>query len=550
MAITSYINLARKYRPQSVKDLIGQEALVTTLQNAFSLNRIAHAFMLTGVRGVGKTTTARIIAKALNCVGADGKGDITLNPCGVCENCLAITEDRHMDIIEMDAASRTGVDDVRGIIENAKYNPVSARYKVFIIDEVHMLSKNAFNALLKTLEEPPPRLKFIFATTEIRKVPITVLSRCQRFDLQRITIEDLTSNLANICKKEDINYSDSGLFLLAKAANGSARDSLSLLDQAIVYADIINPENVANMLGQGSIEEVYNLFAAIINNQENSSFNFLEQQYSKGIELPLLFEDLLEVCHNVTMYKVLGNASINLSEFEGNSAKNIAEHTSLATLIKVWQVLLKGLEELQKAVIPINTARMIMAKLTLVNSLGDVDKMINFINKNPEINKNPTTVAIPHSNSATISENTPEPSTKANHSSSVNISSGSTSASNPVTNINPKPISTPSTDSNNLSARDEIFIKKVYDTPIPTASTTITNVKSTDSITTSVNNQVERSVLVADPNLATTVANTMLNATTNHNLNQALPNSNSQASSESAITQKVTAIFPNAKKID
>lgn len=498
MAITSYINLARKYRPQSVKDLIGQEALVTTLQNAFSLNRIAHAFMLTGVRGVGKTTTARIIAKALNCIGTDGKGDITLNPCGVCENCLSITEDRHMDIIEMDAASRTGVDDVRAIIENAKYNPVSARYKVFIIDEVHMLSKNAFNALLKTLEEPPPRLKFIFATTEIRKVPITVLSRCQRFDLQRITIEDLTNNLANICKQENINYNEAGLFLLAKAANGSARDSLSLLDQAIVYADIINAENVAKMLGQGSIEEVYNLFAAIINNQENTSFKFLEQQYNKGIELSLLFEDLLEICHNVTMCKVLGKAPFSLSEFEATTSKTIAESTSLPTLIKIWQVLLKGLEELQKAIIPINTARMIMAKLTLVNALGDVDKIINFLNKNPELN-NSANVNIPElSNVATATSNQVPPSSTSNSSGSNNsnnsqpqtLSSNTVSQphsnqvnnptntkpspSNPTTNINTKP-SMPSTDTNNLSARDEIFIKKDYNAPVSNISPNLTS---------------------------------------------------------------------------
>ncbi|XWO14191.1 DNA polymerase III, gamma/tau subunit [Candidatus Hepatincola sp. Pdp] len=692
MAITSYINLARKYRPQSVKDLIGQEALVTTLQNAFSLNRIAHAFMLTGVRGVGKTTTARIIAKALNCIGKDGKGDITLNPCGVCENCVSITEDRHMDIIEMDAASRTGVDDVRGIIENAKYNPVSARYKVFIIDEVHMLSKNAFNALLKTLEEPPPRLKFIFATTEIRKVPITVLSRCQRFDLQRITIDVLANNLANICKQENINYNDAGLFLLAKAANGSARDSLSLLDQAIVYADVINAENVANMLGQGSIEEIYNLFAAILQNKENNSFKLLEQQYNKGIELPLLFEDLLEICHNVTMCKVLGKAPVSLSEFEAESSTNIANQTSLPVLIKTWQVLLKGLEELQKAIIPINTARMVMAKLSLVNSLGDVDKIINFINQNPELQNNPTTVTMPDDSSVTPKRSSTIPNESTGSSavasntrnSNYNSSNVATKESNAVTSgssasdnlievkdsksghsaggttvsrttnsakmpthqaslstvekpsgantlssyqdkhfydkpnnvddantannnsnnhtnhTNTKTL-TSSTDTNNLSARDEIFLKKEYDTPITTVKPTATPpiVETNNNLASSnlteevakvgaspmatqgtINNNPTTTLVNPEPNqmevtssvnsnfTATVVTRETppeevareLTSTTNSTVTarevkvgikqELSPSSHSQPMSETEITKTVTSIFSNAKKVD
>ncbi|UQY80790.1 DNA polymerase III, gamma/tau subunit [Candidatus Hepatincola sp. Av] len=585
MPITTYINLARKYRPQTVQDLIGQEALVTTLQNAFSLNRIAHAFMLTGVRGVGKTTTARIIAKALNCIGKDGKGDITLNPCGVCENCVSITEDRHMDIIEMDAASRTGVDDVRGIIENAKYNPVSARYKVFIIDEVHMLSKNAFNALLKTLEEPPPRLKFIFATTEIRKVPITVLSRCQRFDLQRITIDALANNLANICKQENINYNDAGLFLLAKAANGSARDSLSLLDQAIVYADVINAENVANMLGQGSIEEIYNLFAAILQNKENNSFNLLEQQYNKGIELSLLFEDLLEICHNVTMCKVLGKAPVSLSEFEAESSNKIATQTSLPVLIKTWQVLLKGLEELQKAIIPINTARMVMAKLSLVNSLGDVDKIINFINQNPELQNNPTTVTIPDASGTKVGAS------GANTLSSyqnkhfydkpndVDDANAVTSSSNHHTNHTNTKTSTSNTDTNKLSARDEIFLKKEYDTPIakvsptaiPPVVETTHNLASSNSnnlfeevakvetppveVASAVNNNLTAMEVKGTPNnmgleseLTSKTNNTVREVKVGSN-QEVSPSSNSQSMSETELTKTVTSIFPNAKKV-
>src|SRR5690348_5760702 len=230
-----YRVLARKYRPVDFTTLVGQEAMVRTLRNAIASGRIAHAFMLTGVRGVGKTTTARIIARALNCVGADGKGGPTVDPCGVCENCKSITEDRHVDVIEMDAASRTGIDDVRELIEGVRYRPVSVRYKVYIIDEVHMLSEKAFNALLKTLEEPPPHVKFLFATTEIRKVPVTVLSRCQRFDLKRVPHETLVTHLSRICGLENVPIEDEALSLIARAAEGSVRDAMSLLDQAIAH---------------------------------------------------------------------------------------------------------------------------------------------------------------------------------------------------------------------------------------------------------------------------------------------------------------------------
>ena len=238
MAETSEKNeyrvLARKYRPENFDQLIGQDTLVRTLTNAIEAGRVAHAFMLTGVRGVGKTTTARIIARALNCIGADGDGGPTISPCGVCDSCISIREDRHVDVIEMDAASRTGVDDVRELIEGVRYRPISARYKVYIIDEVHMLSRNAFNALLKTLEEPPVHVKFIFATTEIRKVPVTVLSRCQRFDLRRVELEKLANHFKRVASEEGVEVDDDALHLIARASDGSVRDGLSLLDQALV----------------------------------------------------------------------------------------------------------------------------------------------------------------------------------------------------------------------------------------------------------------------------------------------------------------------------
>src|SRR5271170_826310 len=256
-----YRVLARKYRPQTFADLVGQDVLVRTLTNAFASGRIAHAFLLTGIRGVGKTTTARIIARALNCIGADGqRKEPTIHPCGVCEPCVSISESRNVDVQEMDAASRTGIDDVREIIEGVRYAPVAARYKVYIIDEVHMLSKQAFNGLLKTLEEPPPHVKFVFATTEIRKVPVTVLSRCQRFDLRRVEADVLMSHLANIAAKEKVEVDPEALGIIARAAEGSVRDSLSLFDQAIAHAaGTVRAEDVRQMLGLADRTRVIDL---------------------------------------------------------------------------------------------------------------------------------------------------------------------------------------------------------------------------------------------------------------------------------------------------
>ena len=263
----AYRVLARKYRPSDFTGLIGQEALVRTLSNAFATGRIAHAFMLTGVRGVGKTTTARIIARALNCIGPDGKRkEPTIHPCGVCEPCVAIAESRHVDVQEMDGASNNGVEEVRQIIDGVRYAPAASRYKVYIIDEVHMLSKPAFNAILKTLEEPPPHVKFIFATTEIRKVPVTVLSRCQRFDLRRVETGELVAHLKSIAEKEKVDIEDGALALIARAAEGSVRDALSLLDQAIAHDEggIITADSMRAMLGLADRGRVLDLFEKVM----------------------------------------------------------------------------------------------------------------------------------------------------------------------------------------------------------------------------------------------------------------------------------------------
>lgn len=262
---TPYRVLARKYRPGDFSGLIGQEALVRTLTNAISSGRIAHAFMLTGVRGIGKTTTARIIARALNCIGPDGAGGPTIDPCGVCDHCRSIAEDRHVDVMEVDAASHTGVDNIRELTDGARYRPVSARYKIYIIDEVHMLSKGAFNALLKTLEEPPEHVKFIFATTEIRKVPVTVLSRCQRFDLRRVPADRLIDHFRSIAEKENVPAEDEALAIVARAADGSVRDGLSLLDQAMALGDGgITAPQVRDMLGLADRTQIFDLFGKVM----------------------------------------------------------------------------------------------------------------------------------------------------------------------------------------------------------------------------------------------------------------------------------------------
>jgi DNA polymerase-3 subunit gamma/tau len=366
-----YRVLARKYRPQDFEALIGQEAMVRTLTNAFAQGRIAHAFMLTGVRGVGKTTTARIIARALNCLGADGANDRpTITPCGVCANCRAIAEDRHTDVMEMDAASRTGVDDIREIIEGVRFRPLSARQKVYIIDEVHMLSRNAFNALLKTLEEPPAHVSFIFATTEIRKVPVTVLSRCQRFDLRRIAADRLAAHFGGIAAKEGAAVEEGALKLLARAADGSVRDGLSLLDQAIALAggETVTEAAVRDMLGLADREAVFDLFEAVMAGRVPDALALLSEGNAVGADPGVVIADLLGITHTVTRLKLAPALAEKaaLSEAERTRGAALAEVLSLPQLGRAWQMLLKGQAEVNEAPDRLAAAEMVLIRLAHV----------------------------------------------------------------------------------------------------------------------------------------------------------------------------------------
>ncbi len=359
-----YRVLARKYRPRTFDDLIGQEALVRTLRNALDRGRLAHAFVLAGVRGVGKTTTARIIAKGLNCVGPDGAGGPTVDPCGACDSCRAIAEDRHVDVLEMDAASRTGVDDIRELIDGARYRPVSARYKVYIVDEVHMLSRNAFNALLKTLEEPPEHAKFVFATTEIRKVPITVLSRCQRFDLRRIGVDDLAGLLARVCGEEAVEAGEEALRTIALAADGSARDALSLLDQAIALADgPLAPGPVRDMLGLADRGEILDLFEDLMRGRLPETLARIREMNELGADPLTVAQDLLEATHLVTRFKAAPGAMRDVSEVERARCAALAGTLGTPHLGRAWQMLLKAVDEVQRAPSPLAALEMAAIRL-------------------------------------------------------------------------------------------------------------------------------------------------------------------------------------------
>lgn len=374
-----YRVLARKYRPSNFAEMIGQDALVRTLSNAIATGRIAQAFILTGVRGVGKTTTARIIARALNCTGADGKGGPTVSPCGVCDNCRAIAEDRHPDILEMDAASRTGINDIREIIEAVRYAPAMARYKVYIIDEVHMLSTAAFNGLLKTLEEPPPHVKFVFATTEIRKVPVTVLSRCQRFDLKRVEIAVLSAHFKGIAAKEDARISDEALTLIARAAEGSVRDGLSLLDQAIAHgAGEADAALVRDMLGLADRGQVFQLLEHLLHGRLPEALENLGQQYALGADPAVVIQDMLELSHWLTRLKVVGDAAddVTLPEEQRRRGKELAAKLGMAVLARTWQMLLKGLHEVRGAPAPLAAAEMVLVRLGYAADLPSPGELV------------------------------------------------------------------------------------------------------------------------------------------------------------------------------
>ena len=383
---TGYQVLARKYRPATFADLIGQEAMVRTLKNAFAASRIAHAFVMTGVRGVGKTTTARIIAKGLNCIGADGAGGPTTEPCGQCEHCVAIAEGRHVDVMEMDAASRTGVGDIREIIESVHYRAASARYKVYIIDEVHMLSTSAFNALLKTLEEPPAHVKFIFATTEIRKVPVTVLSRCQRFDLKRIEPEVMMAHLARIAGLEGASLAPDAMALITRAAEGSVRDAMSLMDQAIAHgAGETSAAQVRAMLGLADRGRVLDLYDMILKGAAAEALTELSGQYADGADPMAVLRDLAEITHWISVIKITPEAAEDptVPPEERARGQAMAAAIPMRVLTRMWQMLLKALEEVAQAPNAMMAAEMAVIRLTHVADLPDPETLLKRIQQGP-----------------------------------------------------------------------------------------------------------------------------------------------------------------------
>ena len=377
-----YKVLARKYRPETFKDLVGQAAMVQTLRNAFEADRIAQAFILTGIRGTGKTTTARIIAKGLNCIGLDQNGGPTVEPCGKCSNCAAIIKGNHVDVMEMDAASRTGVDDIREIIESIYYKASSGRFKVYIIDEVHMLSNNAFNALLKTLEEPPEHVKFIFATTEIRKVPVTVLSRCQRFDLRRIEPEEMMELLKKIAGSEGVNVSEDALRMITRAAEGSARDATSLLDQAISHGGgSSDAKHVRAMLGIADRGRVLDLFEMIMQGDAASALNELGSQYSDGADPIVILKDLAEITHWISVAKITPDINEDPTVTPDERMRGVAfsKLLSMRVLTRMWQMLIKSLDEITVAPSPIMAAEMIIIRLTHASELPPTEDLIKKI---------------------------------------------------------------------------------------------------------------------------------------------------------------------------
>lgn len=437
-----YVVLARKYRPQNFEDLLGQDALVQTLTNAIQNNRLHHAYILTGIRGVGKTTTARLIARALNCTGADGKGGPTIHPCGVCDNCKAIAAGRHMDVMELDAASHTGVDDIRELLDSARYAPTNARYKVYIIDEVHMLSKGAFNALLKTLEEPPAHVKFIFATTEIRKVPVTILSRCQRFDLQRLSVETLTQLFTKILANENIPAETEALDIIAKAADGSARDGLSLLDQAIVLSNgNINTDVVKKMLGLADRSQTLTLFENLVNGNMEAVLKDISEQYTNGATPMIVLQDLINITHDLAKVKIIPALlnSTNLSEIEKKTFATLSTSCSLAVLSKIWQMLIKGISEINMAPSAVEALEMILLRVAYSASLPTPYEILNEVKKNSDLAGTSSVYsgqsALLQNSAAAVPVSVPPSGTEKKNDLTATVSAGETSGFNTVEDL-------------------------------------------------------------------------------------------------------------------
>ena len=436
----NYQVLARKYRPTTFEDMIGQEAMVTTLQNAFKAGRVAHAFMLTGVRGIGKTTTARLLARALNYESDTVKGpSVELGTHG--DHCEMIMNSSHMDVLEMDAASRTGVENMREMLDGVRYAPATARYKVYIIDEVHMLSPGAFNALLKTLEEPPDHAKFIFATTEIRKVPITVLSRCQRFDLRRVEADALQDHLSKICKKEGANVSDDGLALISRAAEGSVRDSLSLLDQAIVQSGLdgaaVSGEQVRTMLGLADRVRILDLFSLAATGDGKGALIEMRSQYDDGADPAIVMRDMLDICHEVSRAKTLGlEAAFDAAPDQVARLQDLAEKLSLGQLTRIWQMLLKAHNDVRMAPAPLAAAEMALLKLSVAGQMPPPELAAQIIEQMKEGGITPPMVSPPSTGPANSAPTPPA--------SAMASSGGGTSmSSSPAPISAPQAVSTP-----------------------------------------------------------------------------------------------------------
>ena len=437
-----YVVLARKYRPQNFEDLLGQDALVQTLTNAIQNNRLHHAYILTGIRGVGKTTTARLIARALNCTGADGKGGPTIHPCGVCDNCKAIAAGRHMDVMELDAASHTGVDDIRELLDSARYAPTNARYKVYIIDEVHMLSKGAFNALLKTLEEPPAHVKFIFATTEIRKVPVTNQSRCQSFDLQRLSVQTLTHLFTKILANENIPAETEALDIIAKAADGSARDGLSLLDQAIVLSNgNINTDVVKKMLGLADRSQTLTLFENLVNGNMEAVLKDISEQYTNGATPMIVLQDLINITHDLAKVKIIPALlnSTSLSEIEKKTFATLSTSCSLAVLSKIWQMLIKGISEINMAPSAVEALEMILLRVAYSASLPTPYEILNEVKKNSDLAGTISVYsgqsALLQNSAAAVPVSVPPSGTEKKNDLTATVSAGETSGFNTVEDL-------------------------------------------------------------------------------------------------------------------